>query len=315
MREGGPTVPVQPVEKIWMDGKLVAWEDATVHVLTHGLHYGSGVFEGIRAYHTKRGPAVFRLPDHIRRLFRSAHVYYMDIAFSQEEIVQAVIDTVAANGLDTCYIRPLVYRGYGEMGLNPLPAPVNVIVAVWPWGLYLGEAAVDAGVRAKISSWKRLDHNTLPPGVKATGQYINSSLAKIEALKAGYDEAVLLNHQGYVTDGSGENIFIVVDGVLHTPTVQAGALDGITRDSVIRIARDAGYEVVERNLSRFDLYTADEAFFTGTAAEIAPIREIDDRAVGHNGRGPVTKEIQATFQAATHGEDETYRRWLTYVKP
>jgi branched-chain amino acid aminotransferase len=315
MREGGPTVPVQPVEKIWMDGKLVAWEDATVHVLTHGLHYGSGVFEGIRAYQTKRGPAVFRLPDHIRRLFRSAHVYYMDIAFSQEEIVQAVIDTVAANGLDTCYIRPLVYRGYGEMGLNPLPAPVNVTVAVWPWGLYLGEAAVNAGVRAKISSWKRLDHNTLPPGVKATGQYINSSLAKIEALKAGYDEAVLLNHQGYVTDGSGENIFIVVDGVLHTPTVQAGALDGITRDSVIRIARDAGYEVIERNLSRFDLYTADEAFFTGTAAEIAPIREIDDRAVGHNGRGPVTKEIQATFQAATHGEDETYRRWLTYVKP
>jgi branched-chain amino acid aminotransferase len=306
-------VPVQPVEKIWMDGKLVAWEDATVHVLTHGLHYGSGVFEGIRAYETKQGPAIFRLPDHIRRLFRSAHVYYMDIAFSQDEIVQAVIDTVAANGLEACYIRPLVYRGYGEMGLNPLPAPVNVTVAVWPWGLYLGEAAVNAGVRAKISSWKRLDHNTLPPGVKATGQYINSSLAKIEALKAGYDEAVLLNHQGYVTDGSGENIFIVVDGVLHTPTVQAGALDGITRDSVIRIARDAGYEVVERDLSRFDLYTADEAFFTGTAAEVAPIREIDDRAVGHNGRGPVTKEIQATFQATTHGEDETYRRWLTYV--
>jgi branched-chain amino acid aminotransferase len=313
MREGGPIVPVQPVEKIWMDGKLVAWEDATVHVLTHGLHYGSGVFEGIRAYETKQGPAIFRLPDHIRRLFRSAHVYYMDIAFSQDEIVQAVIDTVAANGLEACYIRPLVYRGYGEMGLNPLPAPVNVTVAVWPWGLYLGEAAVNAGVRAKISSWKRLDHNTLPPGVKATGQYINSSLAKIEALKAGYDEAVLLNHQGYVTDGSGENIFIVVDGVLHTPTVQAGALDGITRDSVIRIARDAGYEVVERDLSRFDLYTADEAFFTGTAAEVAPIREIDDRAVGHNGRGPVTKEIQATFQATTHGEDETYRRWLTYV--
>jgi branched-chain amino acid aminotransferase len=307
-------VPIQPVDKIWMDGKLLDWEDATVHVLTHALHYGSGAFEGIRAYRTPQGPAVFRLPDHIRRLFRSAHVYHMEIPFTQDEIIQAVKDTVRENGLDACYIRPLVYRGYAEMGLNPLPAPVNVTVACWPWGLYLGEEAIERGVRAKISSWKRLDHNILPPGVKATGQYINSSLAKMEALKAGYDEAIMLNLAGYVTDGSGENIFIVKDGVLATPPFQAGCLDGITRDSVIAIARDLGYEVIERNLSRLDLYTADEAFFTGTASEIAPIREVDDRAVGSDGRGPVTKEVQTVFMAAAQGEDPRYGRWLTLVE-
>jgi branched-chain amino acid aminotransferase len=307
-------VPIQPVAKIWMDGKLLDWEDATVHVLTHGLHYGSGVFEGIRAYETKRGPAVFRLPDHIRRLFRSAHVYLMEIPFSQEELVQAVRDTVRENGLTACYIRPLVYRGYGEMGLNPLPAPINVTVACWPWGLYLGEESIERGVRAKISSWKRSDHNILPPGAKATGQYINSGLAKVEALKAGYDECIFLNMAGYVTDGSGENIFAVKEGVLFTPTLSAGCLDGITRDSVITIAHDLGYEVVERNLSRFDLYTSDEAFFTGTAAEVAPIREVDDRPVGAGERGPITKELQQTFFAAVRGEIAQYGSWLTYVE-
>lgn len=307
-------MPLQAVDKIWMDGKLVDWEDGTVHVLTHALHYGSGVFEGVRAYQTREGAAVFRLPDHIRRLFRSSRAYLMEIPFTQEEMIQAVRDTVRENGLGACYIRPLVYRGYGEMGLNPLPAPVNVTVAAWPWGLYLGDEAVAAGVRAKISSWKRLDHNILPPGVKATGQYINSSLAKMEALKAGYDEAVMLNMAGYVTDGSGENIFIVKDGVLATPPFQAGCLDGITRDSVISIARDLGYEVVERNLSRLDLYSADEAFFTGTASEVAPIREVDDRVVGADGRGPITKEIQETFLAAAHGDVERYRGWLTYAQ-
>jgi branched-chain amino acid aminotransferase len=297
-----------------MDGKLIDWEDATVHVLTHGLHYGSGVFEGIRAYETKQGPAVFRLPDHIRRLFRSAHVYQMEIPFSQEELVQAVRDTVRENGLTACYIRPLVYRGYGEMGLNPLPAPINVTVACWPWGLYLGEESIERGVRAKISSWKRSDHNILPPGAKATGQYINSGLAKVEALKAGYDECIFLNMAGYVTDGSGENIFAVKEGALFTPTLSAGCLDGITRDSVITIAHDLGYEVIERNLSRFDLYTADEAFFTGTAAEVAPIREVDDRPVGSGERGPITKELQEAFFAAVRGEIGQYRSWLAYVE-
>jgi len=307
-------VPIQPVDKIWMDGKLLDWEDATVHVLTHALHYGSGVFEGARAYETRRGPAGFRLPDHVKRLFRSAAVYHMEIPFSQEEIVQACKDTVRENGLRECYIRPLVYRGYGEMGLNPLPAPVNVTVAVWPWGLYLGEAARQRGVRAKISSWKRVDHNTLPPGVKATGQYINSSLAKMEALKAGYDEAIMLNHAGYVTDGSGENVFIVKDGIISTPPFHAGCLDGITRDSIMTIARNLGYQVHQRNLSRLDLYTADEAFFTGTAAEVAPIREVDDRPVGENGRGPITTKLQEVFFAAAHGDLERYGGWLAYVE-
>jgi branched-chain amino acid aminotransferase len=307
-------VPIEPVAKIWMDGKLVDWEDATVHVLTHGLHYGSGVFEGIRAYETKRGPAVFRLMDHVRRLFRSAHVYHMDIPFSPDEICEGAKEMVRANGLEECYLRPLVYRGYAEMGLNPLPAPVNVSIAAWRWGLYLGEQSRETGVRAKISSWKRLDHNILPPGVKATGQYLNSSLAKMEALKGGYDEAIMLNMAGYVTDGSGENVFVIRDGVLATPPFQAGCLDGITRDSVMAIARDLGYEVVERNLSRLDLYTADEAFFTGTAAEVAPIREVDDRLVGSNGRGPITKEIQETFFAAVHGEIDKYQGWLALIE-
>ena len=306
-------MPVQEVSKIWMDGELVAWEDAKIHVLTHALHYGTGVFEGIRAYETKSGPAVFRLSDHIRRLFRSAHVYQMEIPYSQDEMIEACKETVRANDMSSCYIRPLVYRGYGEMGLNPLPAPVNVSVAVWKWGAYLGEEAFETGVRAKISSWKRIDHNILPPGVKATGPYVNSSLAKIEALKGGYDEAIMLNQLGYVTDGSGENVFVVRDGVLHTPPFEAGCLDGITKDSVITIARDAGYEVREHNLSRLDLYTAEEAFFTGTAAEVAPIREIDDRQMSAGGRGPITKEIQEAFWGAARGENDRYRSWLTYV--
>jgi len=299
---------------VWMNGQAVPWHNATTHVSAHALHYGSGVFEGVRAYETKRGAAVFRLQDHIRRLFRSAHVYQMAIPFSQDELCQAVKDTVRENGLRACYIRPLVYRGYGEMGLNPLPAPVNVTVAVWPWGTYLGEESLETGVRAKISSWKRSDHNILPPGAKATGQYINSGLAKVEALNAGYDEGVMLNMAGHVTDGPGENIFIVKDGVLYTPPFSAGCLDGITRDSIIAIAGDLGYTVMERNLSRFDLYTAEEAFYTGTAAEVVPIREIDDRAVGSNGRGPITKELQQTFFAAARGDDPKYEHWLAYVQ-
>jgi len=306
-------MPIQSVDKIWMDGQLVDWQDAKVHVLSHALHYGSGVFEGIRAYETKQGPAVFRLPDHIRRLFRSAHLYHMEIPFSDEELRQAVKDTIRANGLSSCYIRPLVFRGYGEMGLNPLAAPVNVTIAVWPWGAYLGEEALEAGVRAKISSWKRNDNNTLPPGAKATGQYINSSLAKMEAMKGGYDEAIMLNLEGHISDGSGENVFIVRDGVISTPPLSACCLEGYTRESVITIARDLGYTVLERELARMDLYTADEAFFTGTAAEVTPIREVDDREVGASGRGPITKELQETFFAAVGGGVEKYRSWLDPV--
>lgn len=306
-------MPVKEVDKIWMDGRLVDWKDATVHVLTHALHYGSGVFEGIRAYETKQGAAVFRLSDHLRRLYRSAHIYHMEIPFSQEELNAAVRDTIRANGMSSCYIRPLVYRGYGEMGLNPLPAPVNVSIAVWAWGAYLGEEALDAGVRVKVSSWKRNDNNALPPAAKATGQYLNSSLAKMESVKAGYDEAVILNMDGFVTDGSGENVFAVRDGELSTPPLSAGCLDGITRNSVMTIARDLGYPVVERNLTRADLYEADEAFFTGTAAELTPIREVDDRTVGAGQRGPVTKEIQQTFFAAASGELERYRAWNELV--
>lgn len=306
-------MPITPVEKIWVDGGLVDWGDAKVHVLSHAVHYGSGVFEGIRCYETKSGPAVWHLDEHVKRLFRSAKLYHMDIPFSQEAIGEAIKETIQANGLSSCYIRPLVFRGYGEMGVNPLNAPVNVIVAVWPWGAYLGEEALERGVRVKISSWKRNDQNSLPAAAKATGQYINGVLAKVESLKAGYDEAIMLNQAGLITDGSGENVFAVRGGVLSTPPISAGCLDGITRASVMQMARDLGHEVREANLTRTDLYNAEEAFFTGTAAEITPIREIDDRVVGEGSRGPVTKEIQGTFFAATKGDVEAYASWLTPV--
>jgi branched-chain amino acid aminotransferase len=306
-------VPITHVDKIWMDGELVPWQDAQVHVLSHAVHYGSGVFEGIRAYETARGPAVWRLDEHLKRLFRSAKLYHIEIPYSLEALTQATKDVISANGLDSCYIRPLVLRGYGEMGVNPLDAPVDVAIAVWPWGAYLGEDALEHGVRIKISSWRRNNQNSLPAAAKATGQYINSVLAKVESVKAGYDEAVMLNESGYVTDGSGENVFIVRDGVLDTPPISAGCLDGITRASVIALARDLGFEVREENLVRTDLYNADEAFFTGTAAEITPIREVDDRVVGEGHRGPVTKELQGAFFAATKGEDDRYLSWLTFV--
>ncbi|MBI4258993.1 MAG: branched-chain amino acid transaminase [Actinobacteria bacterium] len=304
---------IEPTSKVWMDGKLVDWGDARIHLLTHALHYGTGVFEGIRCYATERGPAIFRLREHVRRLMRSAHLYHMEVPYSEEELVDACRALVRVNDLSACYLRPLAIRGYGEMGLNPVLAPVEVSVLTWVWGAFLGEEALESGVRAKISSWKRNDHNMLPPGAKATGQYINSGLAKMEALKAGYDEAIMLNTTGHVTDGSGENVFVVRDGELATPPISAGCLDGITRDSVMRLARDLGYAVTERDLTRFDLYTADEAFFTGTAAEVTPLREVDDRALASDGRGPVTKEIQQAFFDAAHGRIERYRGWLTPV--
>ena len=280
-------MPLQKVDRIWMDGELVAWDDAKVHILTHSLHYGSGVFEGIRAYTTSQGAAVFRLTDHIHRLFDSAKVYLIDIPYTPEDLIEAVKDTVRVNNLDACYIRPIVYLGYGEMGLNPLPCPVNVSIAVWPWGTYLGEKGIKEGVRCKISSWQRHDPNAVPVAAKGTGMYGNSSLAKVEALNAGYDEAILLSPQGYVSECTGENLFIVKKGRILTPPTSAGALEGITQDSVTTIARDLGYEVAESNLLRTDLYLAEEAFLTGTAAEVVPIRSVDDRMIGEP--GPITR--------------------------
>ncbi|MDP8936429.1 MAG: branched-chain amino acid transaminase [Actinomycetota bacterium] len=304
-------MPITKVDKIWMDGELVDWDDANIHILTHSLHYGSGVFEGIRAYATAQGPAVFRLTDHVNRLFDSASVYLIDIPYSVDDLVDAVKETVRVNALESCYIRPIVYLGYGEMGLNPLPCPVRVSIAVWPWGTYLGDEGLRNGVRCKISSWQRHDPNAVPVASKGTGMYGNSSLAKVEALKAGYDEAILLSPQGYVSECTGENLFVVKHGRVLTPPTAAGALEGITQDSVTTIARDLGYDVVDANLLRTDLYLADEAFLTGTAAEVVPIRSVDDREIGPP--GPITRSIQETYFAAVRGEVDRYKDWLDYV--
>src|SRR6266545_5323145 len=294
-----------------MDGELVPWDEATVHVLTHTLHYGSGVFEGIRAYPTSRGPAVFRLTDHMRRLHDSAHLLHMELPYSVEELVEATKETIRVNGVDACYIRPIAFLGYGEMGLNPLPCTVNVSIAVWPWGTYLGDEGIKHGVRVKISSWRRMDPNVNPVAAKGTGIYINSSLAKVEALKSGYDEAILLNSHGFVAECTGENVFVVKEGALITPPLSSGALEGITRDSVMTIARDLGYEVREENMLRTDLYCAEEAFLTGTAAEIVPMRSVDDREVGEH--GAVTRKIQEAYFATVHGEVPQYKEWLEYA--
>ncbi len=259
---------ITPTPQIWMNGELVAWEDAQIHVLTHTLHYGTGVFEGIRAYETPDGPGIFRLTEHIERLFRSAEILMMEIPYTVDELVEATKATVRSTGLASCYIRPIAYYGYGEMGLNTLPCSVDVAIACWPWGAYLGDDAVSKGVRMKISSWTRHDHNTMPPAAKTTGNYVNSSLAKVEALKAGYDEAIMLNPQGFVSECTGENIFVARHGRLITPPLAAGALEGITQSAVTRIANDHGYEVEVGNLARSDLYIAEEMFVCGTAAEV-----------------------------------------------
>jgi len=309
-------MPITPTDKIWMDGELVDWADATVHVLTHTMHYGSGVFEGIRAYPTSNGVAVFRLGDHIRRLFASAKVFMIDVPWTVDQIIEATRSVVKVNGLENgCYLRPLVYLGYGEMGLNPLPSPVNVSIAAWPWGSYLGDDGVANGVSVKISSWRRHDPNAVPTAAKGTGMYVNSSLAKVEALKGGYDEAILLAPNGTVSECTGENIFIVRDGVLVTPpSSDAGALAGITQHSIETIARDLGYEVQHEAIIRTDLYLADEAFMTGTAAEVVPIRAVDDRVVGAGKPGPITKDIQQTYFATVRGEVDRYKDWLDHVE-
>jgi branched-chain amino acid aminotransferase len=305
---------VEQADLIWHNGELVAWEDAKVHVLTHGLHYGTGVFEGERAYPTEQGPAIFRHRDHLERLFKSAELYYMPIPYTLEELRSATHELIAANELRECYIRPIVFRGYGQMGLYPLEAPVEVSIAVWPWGAYLGEEGKRAGVRVKVASWRRISPDSLIPHAKASGQYLNSVLAKIEATKAGYQEAILLDHHGFVCEGSGENIFAVRDGKIVTPPQTAGILDGISRKSIFQIGRDLGLEITERNLARAELYLADEVFMCGTAAELVPVREIDDHAIGGGHPGPVTRELQRIFEDALHGRDPRYVDWLDVVK-
>ena len=309
-------MPITTTDKIWMDGELVDWNEARVHVLTHSLHYGSGVFEGIRAYPTTSGVAVFRLTDHIRRLLASAKVFLIDVPYTLEQLVAASKQVVRVNGLDEgCYLRPIVFLGYGEMGLNPLPCPVNVTIAAWPWGTYLGDEGVANGVRLKVSSWQRHDPNAVPTAAKGTGMYVNSSLAKVEALKAGYDEALLLAPDGRVSECTGENVFVVRDGTIVTPpTSESGALAGITQDSVLTIAADLGYEVRFEALVRTDLYLADEAFLTGTAAEVVPIREVDDRVVGTGRPGPITRQIQDTYFGAVRGQVDRYKDWLEHVE-
>jgi branched-chain amino acid aminotransferase len=305
---------VEQADLIWHNGELVAWEDAKVHVLTHGLHYGTGVFEGIRCYDTTHGPAIFRHHDHLDRLFKSAELYYMPIPYTLDELRSATHELIAANELRECYIRPIVFRGYGQMGLFPLDAPVEVSIAVWPWGAYLGEEGKRSGVRAKVASWRRISSDSLIPHAKASGQYLNSILAKIESHKAGYEEAILLDDHGFVCEGSGENIYVVRDGRVITPPQTAGILDGINRKSILRIAADLGIEAIERNLARAELYLADEVFLSGTAAELVPVREIDDHRVGAGEPGPVTRELQRVFDDALHGRDARYQEWLDVVK-
>jgi branched-chain amino acid aminotransferase len=306
---------VDPTDLIWMNGEFVAWENAKVHVLTHGLHYGTGVFEGVRCYDTVLGPAVFRNGEHIERLRRSAELYYMELPYSDEELRTATLELVARNGLSSCYIRPIVYRGYGSMGLNPLDAPVDVTIACWEWGVYLGEEGQRNGVRAKVSSWRRLSPDSLIPHAKASGQYLNSVLAKIESVKAGYEEAILLDDHGYVCEGTGENVYIVRDGAIVTPGQSNSILDGITRKSVIQLARDLGYTVIERDIGRAEMYLAEEMFLSGTAAELVPVREIDDHKIGTGKPGEVTRVLQSAFDDAIHGRSEPYREWLDLVHP
>jgi branched-chain amino acid aminotransferase len=304
-------MPIVEMAKIWMDGEFVNWSDATIHVLTPTLHYGWGVFEGIRAYETDRGPAVFQHRAHMERLHASARILEMKIPYTVDALMAATRELIRINDLKSCYIRPIAYLGYGEMGLNPLPSTVRVAIAVWPWGPYLGDEGLTQGVRAKTSSWVRIGANMIPTGAKACGVYINSSLAKVEALKAGYDEAILLNEHGGVTEGSGENVFVVRDGVLLTPPLSAGVLRGITRDVVITFARDLDIPFAETNLLRQDLYLADEAFYTGTAAEVVPIRSLDDREIGAPGH--VTKQLQDLFFSVAKGNEPRYEHMLDYV--
>ncbi|MHB1210288.1 MAG: branched-chain amino acid transaminase [Acidimicrobiales bacterium] len=308
-------MPITPTKKIWMDGALVDWESATTHVLSHTLHYGTGAFEGIRAYKTPNGVAIFRLREHMQRLLNSCKILMIDVPFTLDELCDAALEVVRVNELDEgCYMRPLVYLGYGEMGIYPLSSPVNVAIAAWPWGAYLGDHGVENGVRMKISSWTRHAPNAMPTASKTVGGYVNSSLAKVEALKAGYDEAIMLGPDARISECTGENLFIVRDGLLISPPPsEAGALRGITQASIVKIANDLGYEVSFEAMRRDDLYLADEAFLTGTAAEVVPIASVDDRLVGNGTPGPITKAIQSTYFKAVRGQIPEYEDWLARV--
>ncbi len=304
-------MPITPTEKIWMNGELIAWDDAKIHVLTHSLHYGMGVFEGVRAYETSQGPAVFRLTEHMERLHNSARILMMDLPYTVEELVEATKLVVRESGLPSCYIRPIAYYGYGEMGLNTLPCSVDVAIACWPWGAYLGEDSLTKGVRLKTSSWTRHDHNTMPPASKTTGNYVNSSLAKVEALKAGYDEALMLNRNGLVSECTGENIFVARHGKLLSPPLAAGALEGITQSSVMTIARDLGIVTELSDLTRSDVYIADEMFLCGTAAEVSAVNSVDDRSIPCP--GPMTTAIATEYHKAIRGQTDRYKDWVEHV--
>lgn len=301
-------------KKIWMNGKMVDHDDANIHVLSHVLHYGSGFFEGIRAYKTDEGTAIFRLDEHIDRLYNSCKIYRTEIPYSKEEMKKAIFDTIKINGIETAYIRPLVYRGYESLGVDPSSCPIETLIATWEWGAYLGPEALLKGVDVCVSSWSRLAPNTMPTAAKAGGNYMSSQLIKMEALENGYDEGIALDYTGNVSEGSGENLFLISNGKIYSPQAGSSALIGITRDSVITIARDLGYEVIEQTISRESLYTADELFFSGTAAEITPIASVDRIKVGNGQRGPITEEIQKAFFKMTEGKTPKYNSWLTYIK-
>ncbi len=304
---------MRETEKIWMNGELVDWADAKIHVGSHGLHYGTGVFEGIRCYETDRGPAIFRLTDHLKRLDSSARLLYMDLPFSVEELRRASLDLVGYNGLPECYLRPFAFYGYGELGVSTAGNPVDVVIMSWPWGTYLGDEGLRNGIRAKVSSWKRVGANTIPHAAKATGIYLNSMLAVTEANRGGYDEAILLTDDGFVADGSGENVFVVKDDRIVTPPLATSILPGITRQTVIDLADTLGYEVQQANLIRTELYLADEVFMTGTAAEVTPVRSVDDHELGPP--GPVTRRLQEAYLDLVHGRgDQRFAEWLEFAE-
>jgi branched-chain amino acid aminotransferase len=304
---------MKPTKWIWKNGEFVAWENATTHVLTHGLHYGTGVFEGVRAYKTPKGSAIFRSNEHYQRLQNSAKIIQMPAPYSKETMIEATKELLRKNELTSCYIRPIYYFGYGEMGLNPEPNPVDAVIAAWEWGTYLGEEGLEKGIRCKVSSWTRVDSRIIPAGAKSTANYLNSALAKREALECGYDEAILLNMNGTIAEGPGENIFLITDGKIITTPQSDNALNGITCQSIISIAKNMGIEITYASIAREQLYTADELFFTGTAAEVTPIREVDNRVIGNGKRGPITHQLQDQFFKIVKGEDSSYASWLDHI--
>jgi branched-chain amino acid aminotransferase len=308
-------MPFEEVKKVWMNGRLVDFADAKIHIFSHVVHYGSGVFEGVRCYKTKQGSAIFRLKEHTRRIFDSAKIYRMAIPYTQEEFNQACVEIILANGFESCYLRPLVYRGFHSLGVFPGNCPVDVCIGAWEWGKYLGKEALEQGVDVRVASWERMAPNTFPAMAKATGNYLNSQLIRMEADADGYSEGIALDVRGYVSEGSGENIFVVRNNIIYTPTLGASVLPGITRDSILTIARDLGFKVIEQDIPREFLYVADEVFFTGTAAEVTPIRSIDRITVGAGRRGPVTEKIQSAFFGYITGEVEDRYHWLTPVVP